>query len=161
MSAQPTSSPQEPGPSAVITLREVTAQSVRAICRLLVAPHQQGFVAPNAISIAEAYFARERAWFRAVYADETPVGFVMLSDEPDKPEYYLWRFMIDARYQRHGFGRRAIALLIDHVKTRPGATKLLTSCVPGEGTPIPFYAKLGFVETGEEDDGERVLRLDL
>lgn len=161
MSINAPSNTQEPGPSAVVTLREVTAETVRAICRLSVSPHQQGFVAPNSISIAEAYFARQRAWFRAVYADETPVGFVMLSDEPEKHEYYLWRFMIDARYQRHGFGRQAIELLIDHVRTRPGATMLLTSCVPGEGTPMPFYAKLGFVETGEEDDGERVMRLDL
>lgn len=52
----------------------------------------------------------------------------------------------------------AIELLIEHVKTRPGATELGVSCVPGEGSPCPFYEKLGFVYTGEEDDGELVLR---
>jgi hypothetical protein len=25
-----------------------------------------------------------KAWFRAIYADETPVGFVMLFDDPDE-----------------------------------------------------------------------------
>ena len=89
-----------PERGAKVTLREVTRDTVREICNLRVGPEQQGFVAPNAISIAQAYFDRERAWFRAVFADETPVGFVMLSDDPKKPEYYLWRFMIDARYQR-------------------------------------------------------------
>ena len=84
-----------------------------------------------------------------------------LSDEPAKPEYYLWRFMIDARYQRHGFGRQAIGLLVDHVRARPAATELLTSCVPGEGSPRPFYEGLGFTYTGRDDDGEQELRLAL
>lgn len=155
----------EPGPTvwrdATVSLREVTGDTVRQICALKVSPAQERFVAPNALSIAQAYFARDRAWFRAVCAGDTPVGFVMLSDEPEKPEYYLWRFMIDHRYQRHGFGRRAIQQLIDHVRTRPNASELLTSAVPGEGSPIPFYEGLGFVLTGQVDEGEHVLRLPL
>lgn len=150
-----------PGRDASVTLREVTKDTVRSVVGLSVSPQQKGFVAPNAVSISQAYFERDRAWFRAVYAGETPVGFVMLSDDPDKPEYYLWRFMIDHRYQRSGIGRRALELLIEHVRTRPRATELLTSCVPGEGTPIPFYEKLGFALTGEKDDGELVMKLKL
>ncbi len=134
---------------------------MRSICKLAVAPSQQHFVASNAVSIAQAYFERETAWFRAVYADETPVGFLMLEDDPTAQEYSLWRFMIDARFQGHGYGRRALELLIAHVRTRPGATELFTSCVPGDGSPCPFYERMGFVYTGEEDDGELVMRLAL
>ncbi len=152
---------QMPGRDARVSLREITKDTLRSILKLSVSPQQQGFVASNAVSVAQAYFDREKAWFRAVYADDTPVGFVMLSDDPEKPEYCLWRFMIDQRYQRLGFGRQAIGLLIDHVRTRPGATHLLTSCVPGDGTPIPFYERLGFVQTGEKDEEELVLRLEL
>ena len=54
--------------------------------------------------------------------------------------------------------RRAIALLLDHLRTRPGATSLGTSCVSGEGGPGPFYEKQGFAYTGEVDSGELVLR---
>ena len=147
-------------PDAVVSLREITADTVWAISRLKVKPEQEQFVADNAISIAQAYF-EPKAWFRAIYADETPVGFVMLFDDPEKPEYYLWRYMIDARYQRMGFGRQALLLFIDHVRTRPNATELVTSYQPGEGNPSPFYAGLGFVETGAVDDGENVLRLTL
>lgn len=146
---------------AIVSLREVTADTVRAICNLKVAEHQRNFVAPNAISIAQAYFARDNAWFRAVYADETPVGFLMLDDDPAAQEYGLWRFMIDERYQGQGYGRQALELLIAHVRTRPGAKELFTSCVPGEGSPCPFYERMGFVYTGEEDDGELVMRLAL
>ena len=149
-----------PGRDAVVTLRPVTRDTVRAICALKVAPAQERLVAPNAWSIAEAYFEPESAWFRAVYADEVPVGFVMFEDDTARQEYWLWRFMIDARYQGRGYGRRAIELLIAHAQTRPGARALYTSCVPGDGSPCPFYENLGFRYTGVVDDGELVMRLD-
>jgi len=145
---------------AEVSLREVTAETVREVCALSVAPDQRRFVATNAESIAEAYFTKE-AWFRAVYAGEVPVGFVMLYDDPQKPEYYLWRFMIAAEHQGKGYGRRAMGLLVEHVKTRPGAEELLLSYVPGEGSPETFYGSLGFEPTGEVEDGEVVMRLRL
>jgi diamine N-acetyltransferase len=121
---------------------------------------QKQFVASNAVSIAQAYFS-EYAWFRAIYADDTPVGFVMLEDQPEKPEYFLWRFMIDARYQGMGFGRRALEMLIEHVRTRPNATELLTSFHEGDGSPQGFYEKLGFRLTGDWEEGEALMRLPL
>lgn len=143
-----------------VSLREVTAETVRTVCDLSVAPDQRRFVATNAESIAEAYFSRE-AWFRAVYAGDTPVGFVMLHEDPEKPEYYLWRFMIAAEHQGKGYGRRAMQLLIEHVKTRPRARELLLSYVPGDGNPEGFYGGLGFEPTGEHNGGELVMRLRL
>ena len=142
-----------------ITLREVTRDNLDEVLRLKVAKAQSKFVAPNSTSIAQAHFYPEEAWFRAIYADETPVGFLMLSDEAKKAEYFLWRLMIDEHYQGMGFGQRAMALLIAHVKTRPNAIKLLTSCVPGKGSPFEFYKGLGFEPTGEIEDGEDVMEL--
>jgi diamine N-acetyltransferase len=143
-----------------VSLREITAETVRTICNLMVTEAQNNFVAPNAVSIAQAYF-EPKAWFRAIYADDDPVGFVMLYDEPDKPVYYLWRFMIDAQFQKMGFGRRAIQLLIEYVQSRPQATELLVSYVPAEGGPGPFYHKLGFEPTGEMEGDEEVASLKL
>jgi len=145
---------------SVVSLREITGDTVRAICDLSVRDDQKGFVASNAVSIAQAHFSKQ-AWFRAVYAGETPVGFVMLSDDPKKPEYFLWRLMIDARFQGCGYGRRALELVIEHVRTRPGATELLTSVVQGEGSPQGFYERLGFALTGAREDDEAVMRLPL
>lgn len=143
---------------ADVTLQEITAETVRAIIRLEVAPSQVGCVAPNSVSIAQAHF-EPKAWFRAIYADEDPVGFIMLFDDGDKPEYFLWRLMVAADHQSKGYGRRAVELLIDYVRTRPNATELLTSYVPDDVGPMRFYQKLGFVETGEVDDGEVLTRL--
>lgn len=151
----------EPTKNSTITLRELSAETLRPILSLEVAETQKNFVAPNAVSVAQAYFQRDRAWFRGIYADEAPVGFLMLYDNPQENTYFLWRFMIDARYQGMGYGRRAIELLINHVKTRPNATELKVSYVPGEGTPGPFYAKMGFVETGEVEHGENIMSLKL
>jgi diamine N-acetyltransferase len=143
-----------------VSLREITADTFREVCRLRVAPGQEGLVAPVAWSIAEAHFS-PLAWFRAVYAGDTPVGFVMLEDDPASRQCYLWRLLIDAGHQGKGYGRRAVELLCDHVRTRPGATELLTSWVPGEAGPAGFYTKLGFELTGEVDEDEVVARLPL
>jgi lactoylglutathione lyase len=151
---------------ARVSLREVDAGNLHAVLRLAVSEAQRAFVAPNAWSLAEAHFHPE-AWFRAIYADETPVGFLMLHDEELLPTprqrgfYLLWRLMVDARHQGLGYGRRALGLLVDHVRTRPRAQTLLASCLPGPGSPEPFYRRLGFRPTGREVHGEIELALPL
>jgi diamine N-acetyltransferase len=147
-------------PESVVSLREVTAETVHDILSLEVSEEQKHFVASKAVSIAQAHF-EPKAWFRAIYADETPVGFLMLDDEPEVPKYFLWRYMIDAHYQKMGFGRRAMDLLLDHVRTRPGAHEMTLSCHPGEEGPEPFYRHYGFTRTGEWVGDEAVMRIDL
>lgn len=142
----------------MIHLREINTDNLREILHLKVAPEQERFVAANAISIAQAYFYRDQAWFRGIYDGGTPVGFLMLDDEPAKPRYTLWRLMIGSGHQRRGYGRQALELLFAHVKTRPGATEIYTSCVDAPGGPGPFYEGLGFTYTGEMDEDERVMR---
>lgn len=157
--------------TTIVSLREITKDSVRDFCRMAVGPGQEGLVAPNSVSIAQAYFHKE-AWFRGIYADETPVGFAMMEDwsqvEGVEPELYeskayvaLWRFMIDARYQKFGFGAQAMHLLIAHAGSRPGAANMLLSFVPKANNPEEFYKRFGFIQTGEEDEGERIMKLPL
>jgi diamine N-acetyltransferase len=154
---------EEPiGQNARVTLREIKADTVRSICRLsdTLSPDQQKMVAPNAVSIAQAHF-EPKAWFRAVYADDTPVGFIMLYEDLAAPHVYLWRFMIAGPHQGKGFGRRALELAIAHAKTRPDVVAMKASYVPIEGGAGPFYRKLGFEPTGETEGEEVVIRLAL
>jgi diamine N-acetyltransferase len=151
--------------AAEVSLREVTADSVRRVCALEVAADQKDLVAPNAISIAQAYF-EPAAWFRAIHAGDAPVGFAMLYDPTrtktpeDGPDVcYLWRFMIDAAHQRRGYGLAALRLVIEHVRTLQGVTRLRTSYVPSPGNASPLYERAGFRPTGAVDDGEVVLEL--
>lgn len=143
-----------------VSLREITADNLLAVIKLEVGPDQTGFVAPNSVSIAQACYADE-VWMRAIYADDTPVGFVLLSERRSLPRYYLWRYMIDLRYQGMGFGRRAMEQVIEYVRGLPGATELFLSFVPKPGGPRGFYGRLGFVETGVEHEGELEMRLEL
>ncbi len=148
-----------------ITLREVTAATVRAVTSLRVAPEQEGYVAGNAVSIAQAYFAQD-AWFRAIHADEDLIGFAMLRDgtllppHDAKPEVSLWRFMVAHQYQKRGYGREALSLLVSHARSRPGVTSIETSYVPGPHGPKDFYLAFGFRHTGEvKANGEVCLTL--
>jgi len=67
--------------NSTLTSREVTKKNLSAIFKLKVSPTQEKYVAPNSISIAQAHFDHEIAWFRSIDADGTPVGFLMLSDD--------------------------------------------------------------------------------
>ncbi|MEZ0307736.1 MAG: GNAT family N-acetyltransferase [Ramlibacter sp.] len=151
---------------SLVALREITADTVRAINRLAVGPGQEGFVATNAQSLSQALFSQE-AWYRAIYLGEEPVGFVMLEDEslrkepPAQPRVGVWRLMIDARFQGQGIGRAAMQRVIEHVRAKGLFTSLELSYVPGPGCPEPFYRGMGFLPTGRMDGVEVVLELPL
>lgn len=143
-----------------ITLKQIRSRNLGAVLNLDVDDDQKSLVASNARSIAQAHYSKN-AWYRAIYAEDEPVGFVMLYIDKDKPEYFLWRLMVGHQYQGKGYGFRAMEMVIDFVRTLPNAKELFTSFVPKKGNPAPFYRKLGFVETGDVMEGERVMRLDL
>ncbi len=148
-----------------ITLREITEDNAESVLALRVTSDQERFVASVADSLKEAAeYPHANPWFRAVYADEQPVGFVMLSwdVEPQLPEiigpWFLWRLLIDHRHQGLGYGQEVVRQVLELVRDA-GGTELLTSHVTGKGGPAGFYARLGFVPTGELDPaGETILR---
>ena len=149
-----------------VSLREITEASVVPIIKLSVAESQKGFVAPNAVSLAQALFSKA-AWYRGIYLGDEPAGFVMLHDEslldPPKhePAIAVWRFMIDERFQGRGIGRSAMRQVIAQVRAKGLTTVLEVSYVPGTGCPEPFYRGLGFRPTGRMEGDEVVLELPL
>ena len=138
-------------------LREITFETVRDIIKLDVSAAQRTYVASNAVSIAEAHFS-PGAWFRGIFVEDTPVGFVMLFD-PTVPgavargpiafdEVGLWRLMIDHRHQRKGYGKRVLDLVCEHVRLSGKANRLLSSYIAGPDGPESFYLNYGFRKTG-------------
>ena len=142
-------------PTPDIHFMRITATTLNQICNLskTLSPLHRNYVADNVRSIAEAHFSPS-VWMRAIYADDTPIGFIMThtgsdyEDEIDCPGVFLWRFMIAEPYQGKGYGKRALEKLIQHLKAM-GIPLLHTSCGQGEGSPEGFYRKLGFTPTGD------------
>ena len=150
----------------MVTLRPIDDSNREAVLALRVSPVQLNFVAGVADSLAEAAAEPDgRAIQWAVYDDETPVGFVMISDEVGAPGYiaqYLWRLLIDESHQRKGYGTAALDLVVEYFRGRPGVEVMWTSTSRGEGSPLPFYERYGFEQTGDiVFDGEVLLRLPL
>jgi GNAT superfamily N-acetyltransferase len=145
----------------VVSLRVLSGSNREAVEALRVSPSQEQFVSSVADSLREAAEEPDgRALYWAVYAEDTPVGFVMISDEVGRPDYiphYLWKLLIDERYQRRGFGTATLDLIVEYFGGRPGVGVLSTSAGQGEGSPIAFYERYGFEQTGDVVFGGELL----
>ncbi len=161
--------------AARVELRDiVTEDDVEAVMGLRRGPGQDRYLG-SMISHFEDAIADARACPRmwSVHDAGTGelVGFVMISD--DIPEerlaadedivgpYFLWRLLIDERFQGRGYGAATIDAIADYVSAKPNGSTLLTSCADGDGSPLPFYIRHGFTHTGEQKWGEHLLALDL
>ena len=135
-----------------VILRELTRDTWEECVDLDVAEHQRNFVSSNLVSLAEAQFYPGTVC-RAVYADEVMVGFVMYGPDAEyapgeQGAYAFVRLMIGQHHQGKGYGRAAIAAVIEAVKNMPESRVLFTSYVP-ENTPAEhLYAAAGFRRLG-------------
>lgn len=142
---------------------------------------QKDFVAPNFASIIEAYTSigtECTAFPFAIYNDKKVVGFLMIgyneaamydyfndfkAPEVSRNNYSIWRFMIDKRYQKRGYGRAAMKLALDFIRTRPcgEAEYCFLSYEPENEVAAKLYRSFGFEENGELDGDEIVAVLKL
>jgi N-acetyltransferase len=154
-------------PAAQISLRALTPETVRAVCRLNPGANGEHMVAPNSVSLAQAY-VQPNAVPRAIFAGETVVGFLMLydptldpaqakKDDAQSNALNLWRIMMGLQFQGKGFGEAAIMEIARYATSRTGLTQITLSYVPREGNASPFYKRLGFTETGELDGTEVIM----
>ena len=155
----------------MLRIERVNGKNVWDILKLSVKEEQVSFVAGNDISIIEAYTAITGGGYAfpfGIYDDSVPVGFMMIGygvDEywDDAPEiadnnYNLWRLMIDKNYQHKGYGREAVNLALDFIKTKPcgEAEYCWLSYEPENVVAGRLYRSFGFVETGEMDGEELI-----
>ena len=146
----------------MVELRKITKDNYDECLNLKVSDEQQNFVASNIYSLAQAWVYYETAYPFAIYADDVMVGFIMLGYYAERNIYNLWRFMIDARYQKRGYGKAALQLAIEYLRKEFNVNEVFTSIVPDNIVTEKLYSSIGFNRTGEiEDDGEIVMRLDI
>ena len=132
----------------MINLREITSKNLKSIIDLNVKEDQKDYVALNSVSIAQGHYSKS-AWFKGIFNDDRPVGFVMLDLIEEENKCFLWRFMIDREYQGKGFGKIALTQVIDFVKSLNLYTYIATSYVPAENSAGGFYKNFGFIESEE------------
>ena len=172
-----------------IHLEKVTEDNVEDIVDLRVARDQREFVADNEWSLVDAYLALAEGkpvFPFGIYNGKTLVGFIMISyqnnwegyehdswinsDEyrfyKDRPYYYIWRFMIDKRFQQRGYGREAFKRALEFIRSFPcgEAEYCVLSYGPENEVAKDFYKSLGFVEFDrsyfeEGDELSAVLKL--
>ena len=160
----------------MIRLEKVTGRNVWDVLKLKVSESQKSFVADNETSIIEAYTAitaNGYAFPFAIYDDNTLVGFLMIGFDADdywddapeiaKGNYNLWRLMIDQTYQKRGFGKEAIKLALDFIRTFPcgEASCCWLSYEPENHVARKLYQSFGFIETGDKDGDELIAVLKL
>lgn len=155
----------------MLRLEKINGKNVWDILKLSVYDSQREFVASNEISIIEAYTsitAHGYAYPFGIYDGDTPVGFLMIGFDKDDywedapyvaiGNYNLWRLMIDKKYQHKGYGRQAVKLALDFIKTYPvgPAEYCWLSYEPENQIAKELYASFGFIETGDMD-GEEII----
>jgi diamine N-acetyltransferase len=146
-----------------VHFRPVTMENLKDVYLLEVGPGQDGLVAPVGYSIAQAHISDEELHYRAIYDDDTAVGFLLWDIQPPGSRFPGWglgRLLIDHRYQGRGYGTAAIDLLCAEIRSSSQHPQCLwTSYEPRADGPREFYAKYGFEPTGDVDDGEEVALL--
>ena len=159
----------------MIRLCRVDGKNVWELLRLEVDEAQKDFVASNTESIVEAYTtvaAGGTALPFGIYDGETPVGFLMIGygeipgeDAPSIAEgnYSLWRLMIDRHDQGKGYGREAVRLALEYIRSFPAgpARCCFLSYEPENAAAAKLYRSFGFRETGEMDGDEIIAALPL
>ena len=146
----------------MLHLVEIDRYNYLSVLDLSVSPEQKDFVATNQYSLAQAYAQPECVPF-ALYAENRPVGFAMYSLDEDDHQFWIYRLMIDQRYQGVGYGREAMGLLIDRIRglSDEEHNRVYISFEPENAVAKALYESLGFLPDGRVLYGEVVYYLAL
>ncbi|WP_286911127.1 GNAT family N-acetyltransferase [Clostridium sp. UBA1652] len=154
----------------MINLKKITFDNFDECNKLETKENQKNFVASNLISLAQAYVALSNGdgipMPYAIYRDDVMIGFIMLSyteanEIHNENAYWVWRFMIDKVHQGKGYGKASMNKAIELVKTFPygHASEIYLSYEPENIKAKKLYSSMGFIETGDIEDGELVAKL--
>ena len=140
----------------MVELRAITEDNFLDAFHLKLAPGQESFVSHPIRSLAQAYVYREQCQPFGIYAEGKMVGYVMVIYDYDVPEYDIWHMMIDVSKQGKGYGKAALEQVINYIKTKPfgGSDKVALTCNKENPVALELYRRMGFEETGAEDEDE-------
>ena len=131
----------------MLQLKPITKDNWYEAVMLQVAEDQKNLVASNAISLAQLNFL-ENFHANAIYADETMVGFTLFGLDDEDKEYWIYRLMIDEKFQGMGYGKQSVALIVEAVRQmkEPQHQVIQISYEPKNVVAKHVYEKAGFSE---------------
>ncbi|HEL1644107.1 TPA: GNAT family N-acetyltransferase [Streptococcus suis] len=135
----------------MIRLELVNKDNFEAVLQVQLAPEDQRRVASVEYSLAQAWLYREDGHLLpyAVKSGQKVVGFVLLSIQEDK-SYYVWRLLIDKKYQNRGHGKEVIRQILVLAKEDTLCQKVTMNYVIGNHKMRYILEKLGFQFIGLE-----------
>ena len=144
-------------------LKAITENNFIDAFNLKLAPGQEKYVSHPIRSLAQAYVYRDRCQPFGIYADGKMVGYVMVIYDYDVPEYDIWHMMIDESAQGRGYGSEALDRVLDYIKTKPfgDSGRIALTCNKDNPVARKLYEKKGFSATGNEDEDEIELAMDI
>jgi diamine N-acetyltransferase len=144
----------------MLHLQPITKENWLKAISLRVREDQVNFVASNAVSLAQLNFL-ENFHAKGIYLGEEMIGFALYGIDEDDHQYWMYRMMIDQKYQGKGHGKEAIQLVIDDIKRMKDDhhQTLTLSYEPANEHAKRIYEKMGFQEIeGFVIEGEQVAR---
>ena len=134
-----------------ISLRKITVENWKQCASLTVSADQVAFVPNNLYSIAEAQFY-PKARSRAIYnAADVMVGYALFGIDVVSGRWKVFRLMVDASFQRCGYGHAVMRAIVAEVSIEPDGDELLICYQSNNNVARRLYASLGFIEQTDDD----------
>ncbi|HFI0734660.1 TPA: GNAT family N-acetyltransferase [Streptococcus suis] len=134
----------------MIRLELVNKDNFDQVLDLEVAPKDQRRVASVEYSLAQAWLYRdsEDLFPYAVKSGQLTVGFLLLSYQPMENNYYIWRLLIDQKYQNQSFGKEVIRQVLQRARDDQQCHKVTVNYVIGNHKMRYILEKFGFQPVG-------------
>ncbi|HFU3961130.1 GNAT family N-acetyltransferase [Streptococcus suis] len=134
----------------MIRLELVNKDNFDQVLNLEVAPKDQRRVASVEYSLAQAWLYRdsEDLFPYAVKSGQLTVGFLLLSYQPMENSYYIWRLLIDQKYQNQSFGKEVIRQVLQRARDDQQCHKVTVNYVIGNHKMRYILEKFGFQPVG-------------
>lgn len=134
----------------MIRLELVNKDNFDQVLDLEVAPKDQRRVASVEYSLAQAWLYRdsEVLFPYAVKSGQLTVGFLLLSYQHMEDSYYIWRLLIDQKYQNQSFGKEVIRQVLQRARDDQQCHKVTVNYVIGNHKMRYILEKFGFQPVG-------------
>ncbi|WP_440960153.1 GNAT family N-acetyltransferase [Paenibacillus nitricinens] len=132
-----------------VKIVELNAENWYDCCKLEVSTEQKEYMEPNAISIAQSKFEPTLKPY-AIYFKDIVVGFLMYNSVQEELDgYWVYRIMVDKKFQGKGIGKTATKLMISEMVKLSNSKKIVVGYHPENLGAHNLYSSLGFIDNGD------------